>query len=133
MKSPHSKKALLPSLWTHNKAVDICLVITYSAFVLLLAVITLDAWLAPKHFWPVWGLQTLPLLMLCPGLLYKHYRSYSWLCFLMLAYFTSYVVQVYSPHRHLYDWLGLALTVIVFIAAMLASRWLQRLPSTTPP
>jgi uncharacterized membrane protein len=69
----------------------------------------------------------IPLLLILPGLLTKHYRSYSWLCFLMLAYFISYVVQVYSPTRDLHDSFGLAATVVVFISAMFASRWLQRL------
>ncbi len=110
-----------------DKKINIALWLTYSAYLLLLIVLTLDTLAASKPSWIVWCLQVLPLLLLLPGIIYKHYRSYSWLCFLMLAYFTSYVVQVYSPTRNPHDWFGLAATVIVFIAAMFASRWLQRL------
>jgi uncharacterized membrane protein len=114
-------------IFTHDKKINLLLWITYSALLFLLAVIILDAWSAPKHFWKIWLLQSIPLLLLLPGLLQKHYRSYSWLCFLMLAYFTNYVVQVYSPSRGLLDWIGLLLSVVIFVSAMLASRWLQRL------
>ena len=117
------------NLFTNNKKIDLSLWITYSAYLFLLAVIVLDAWADTQHFWKAWLLQTIPLILLLPGLIQKHYRSYSWLCFLMLAYFTNYVVQVYSSHSYLYGWLGLVLTVIIFISAMLSSRWLQRLTS----
>ena len=115
------------TIFTNDKKIDLTLWLIYSCYLSLLAVITLDTWFAAQHFWAVWLLQAIPLLLLMPGLLLKHYRSYSWLCFLILAYFTSYVVQVYSPSRGAYDWLGLMLTITIFISSMFASRWLQRI------
>ncbi|MGH1484580.1 MAG: DUF2069 domain-containing protein [Cellvibrionaceae bacterium] len=115
------------NIFTNDKKIDLTLWLTYSCYIALLAVITLDAWSAQQHFWKVWLLQAVPLLLLMPGLIQKHYRSHSWLCFLILAYFTGYVVQVYSPTRGIYDWIGLMLTITLFISAMFASRWLQRL------
>lgn len=115
------------TFFTHDKTLNFVLWISYTACLSLLAIITLDTWAAPQHFWKAWLLQSLPILLLVPGLLMKHYRSHSWLCFLMLAYFTSYVIQVYSPSRLWYDWAGLILAVTLFIASMFASRWLQRL------
>ena len=97
-----------------------------SSYLLLLVTITIDALKVKEGFSGIWLLQILPLLLLLPGLLKQHYRSFSWLCFLMLAYFTGYVVQVYSPTRDPQDWISLALTLIIFIAGMFASRWLQR-------
>ena len=73
-----------------------------------------------------WLMQTLPLLVVLPGLLKDKHRSYSWLCFVILIYFTAYVVEVMSPLFVWTDALALTLSVVIFIAAMLASRWLQR-------
>ncbi|MEJ2444955.1 MAG: hypothetical protein P8Y42_16155 [Exilibacterium sp.] len=50
----------------------------------------------------------------------------------MLIYFIAYVVNVMSP---LYTWpdsLALTLTVIMFITAMMSSRWLQRYQQHCP-
>jgi uncharacterized membrane protein len=114
-------------IFTNDRKTNFCLWISYSAYLFLLAVIVLDAWTVEKHFWKIWLLQTIPLLLLAPGLLQRHYRTHSWLCFIVLAYFTNYVVQVYSPSRGILDWAGLILTVVIFISSMFASRFLQRL------
>ena len=92
-------------------------------------IITLDTLIFVENthkFLPAWLLQTVPLLMLLPGVLVKRYRSYSWVCFLMLLYFSSFVVQVYTDYTQWIDWLGLMLSIIIFISAMIASRQLQR-------
>jgi uncharacterized membrane protein len=112
---------------TNDKNINNSLWLTFMGYITLLGVIALDSWVSSEAFWGIWILQTIPLLLILPGLITKYYRSYSWLCFLMLAYFISYVVQVYSPTRDLHDWFGLVATVVVFMAAMFASRWLQRL------
>ena len=70
--------------------------------------------------------QSLPLLVVLPGLYRNHYRAYSWLCFIVLMYFTAYVVEVGSPLREWTDVLGLILSVMLFISAMFTSRQLQR-------
>jgi uncharacterized membrane protein len=114
-------------LFTPDKTINRILWVSYTCYLLLLAAITLNTWQSPLHFWSAWLLQVLPLLLLLPGMIMKYYRSYSWLCFLMLAYFTNFVVQAYAPNRDYYDWLGLGLTIVLFISAMFASRWLQRL------
>jgi uncharacterized membrane protein len=118
-------------MFTDDKKLNLILGLTYSAYLLLFVVITLDSLKIEENFWGLWLLQVLPLVMLLPGLALKYYRSYSWLCFLMLAYFTSAVIQVYSSTRDPHDWLGLVLTVILFVTAMLASRWLQRRVSSS--
>ena len=118
------------ALMTNDKKINLTLLLSFLGYIILLGVIALDSWVSSETFWGIWALQTLPLLLILPGLLTKYYRSYSWLCFLMLAYFISYVVQVYSPTRDIHDWFGLVATIVVFIAAMFASRWLQRLTVT---
>ena len=71
--------------------------------------------------------QTLPLVALLPGLWRLAYRSYSWLCFVLLFYFIFAVQRVFLSNSHASDFIFLALTVSLFITSMVASRWLQRL------
>ena len=75
--------------------------------------------------WVVWILQSLPLLVFLPGLLKPYYRSYSWFCFLLLLYFVVGVEGSFKSTARFVDYLFLALTVLLFIFAMLRSRWLQ--------
>ena len=120
------------SFFTKDPAIDRLLLLSYCLYMALIAVITLDTFFTTGNsekqtsFWLPWLLQVVPLLLLFPGMLQKHYRSFSWVCFLMLAYFTSYVVQVYSS-ASLIDWLGLILVVTLFVISMYCSRLLQRL------
>lgn len=112
---------------TDDKKINLFLLVSYAAYVLLIGVIIWDSIVTrQKWLWLPLILQVLPLLLLLPGMLRLYYRSYSWLCFLSLAYFTSYVIQVYSPTKLWHDWLGLIATIVIFISAMFASRWLQR-------
>lgn len=73
----------------------------------------------------LWLVQMVPLLIFLPGLIKHHYRTYSWLCFVLLFYFTAFVVDAMSPFRDWADYLGVALSVIMFLSAMMASRWRQ--------
>lgn len=100
-----------------------CTFSCYTALLVLFAGLNL---LRQEGSVSTWLMQTLPLLVVLPGLLQNKHRSYSWLCFVILIYFTAYVVEVMSPLFVWSDALALALSVVIFIAAMLASRWLQR-------
>lgn len=100
--------------------------ISYGVLILVIAVDTFLSITQPNKFWPALLLQIVPLIMLLPGIVLKRYRSYSWVCFLMLIYFVSYVVQVYASSSKWIDWLGLLTTIILFVSAMYASRFLQR-------
>ncbi|GAB2191074.1 hypothetical protein MAH1_26820 [Sessilibacter sp. MAH1] len=72
-------------------------------------------------------IQTLPLIIFIPGLIHKkHYKTYSWLCFVVLLYFTAYVTEVGSPLMRWTDITGLLLTIGLFISAMMTSRYVQR-------
>jgi len=70
--------------------------------------------------------QSLPLLILAPGLWKGRHRTYSWLCFVILLYFTWSVANLMSPLAYWRDGLVVALTVTLFISAMFASRWRQQ-------
>lgn len=73
----------------------------------------------------LWLVQTLPLLIFIPGLIQQRFRTYSWICFVILLYFTWSVVNVMSPFINWTDIVVVTLSVVIFITAMMASRWLQ--------
>ena len=74
----------------------------------------------------VWCFQSIPLLALTPGI-YKHnYRSYSWLCFILLFYFIFAVERSMISTSTFTDYVFLGLVVALFISAMMTSRWVQR-------
>lgn len=72
-----------------------------------------------------WILQTLPLLLVLPGLLKRRYRSYLWLCFILLLYITASIVDVMMPGRGWQHGVLLLLSFTLFISAMMTSRWQQ--------
>ncbi|WP_111641271.1 DUF2069 domain-containing protein [Marinimicrobium alkaliphilum] len=80
----------------------------------------------PGGSFKLWVVQTLPLAVILPGLIRDHYRVYSWLCFIILVYFIWAVTNVMSPVVHVYGYIVLVLSVIVFVGAMMTSRWKQR-------
>jgi uncharacterized membrane protein len=55
----------------------------------------------------------------------QRFRTYSWICFVILLYFTWSVVNAMSPFVRWQDILVVALSVIIFISAMMISRWMQ--------
>ncbi len=75
----------------------------------------------------VLAIQAGPILALLPGIIQKRYRSYNWLCFLLLFYFIFAVERVFTSVSNTSDFLFLALIVLLFISSMMTSRWLQRL------
>ena len=76
--------------------------------------------------WTILAIQLLPLLAFLPGIIKKHYRSYSWLCFVLLIYFIRAVEGVFMSNANAMDGVFLLLVVALFINSMLCSRWLQR-------
>jgi uncharacterized membrane protein len=78
----------------------------------------------PSYFF--WCVQVLPLLLVFPGMKIGNPRSYIWLCFLLLAYFIKGFDGVISPSRAWIDYLVLTISILLFISAMLTSRWRQQ-------
>lgn len=71
----------------------------------------------------IFVLQSLPFLVLLTGLLQSRWRTYAWLCFIVLLYFMNAVLALFSPQRQLVDWFILIAVVGVFMAAMMFIRW----------
>jgi uncharacterized membrane protein len=112
---------------TTDKKLNIILALTYLAYFGLIALFSYTFIVDENHSWKLWLFQSIPLLIVLPGLIKKHYRAHSWLCFIILAYFTAYVAEVGSPLGEPTDWIGLLLSIVIFIGAMMSSRKLQRL------
>lgn len=121
------------SLLTNDSTLNKVLIATYLSHMGLLILFIVTCLTNEDHSWKLWVFQSLPLLIVIPGILKKHYRAHSWLCFIILAYFTAYVAEVGSPLAEPTDWVGLSLSVIVFIGAMISSRQLQRLNPNEEP
>lgn len=73
----------------------------------------------------LWLVQCVPLLIFVPGLLQQRFRTYSWICFVILLYFTWSVVNAMSPFMRWQDIVVVILSVTIFISAMMISRWMQ--------
>ena len=70
----------------------------------------------------IWLIQTLPLLIFLKGLLQNNLRTYAWMCFVVLLYFTHGVLLAFDPP---WRWLGVTevlLCVIMFVAMILYIR-----------
>ena len=98
----------------------------YCCYLLLLCLLVTGNIINPDGSVTLLFFQSLPLLVVLPGLYRNHYKAYSWLCFIILMYFIAYVVEVGSPLREWTDYLGLTLSILIFVSAMFTSRQLQR-------
>lgn len=96
-----------------------------ASYVALLLLFTSTNIIGGQGSFKLWLVQCLPLLILVPGLMAERHRTYSWLCFVILLYFTWSVTNLMSPLGFWRDWLVLLLSTVLFIAAMMTSRWLQ--------
>lgn len=79
--------------------------------------------MSEQILWVIMLMPCLSLIIFLPGMLSNHARSYDWLCFVILIHFTVAVTNVMSPSGAWNDWLQLMLSVVLFISAMMASRW----------
>lgn len=74
----------------------------------------------------LWLVQLFPLLIFLPAMLRDNPRAYIGLCFVLLLYFIKAVEGMFSPARAWIDFWLLCGSVVLFISAMMTSRWLQR-------
>jgi uncharacterized membrane protein len=105
---------------------------TASHAVSLLLYFTILGLLILTTFWPdpvegasVWVLLTVklvPLLILLPGLLKARGKTYQWLCFILMIYFTDGIMRAYLSG---YDWPPTLMTVLtagLFVMAIVRIR-----------
>lgn len=114
-------------LLTSSTKLNGLLITTYIGYFGLLILFFVNFFTNHDHSLYLLLFQTLPLLLVVKGLVLRHFRAFSWLCFIILAYFTAYSVEVMSDIAKTDDWVGLLFSMMVFVGAMLSSRGLQRL------
>jgi len=101
-----------------------------SSYVLLLLVIA-----AGTLVWPgrgrapsptIWVLQSLPLLIVLPGLIRAAVSTHTWLSFIAMLYFAMAVANLFVPPLRLLDVLELILSIELFVGGMFYVRWRSR-------
>ena len=99
--------------------------LTHISFYLMLAALTANAWIqgAPGI---IYFLCLFPLAIFIPGLIVNNTRTLIWICFVILIYFATAIDNLAGPSPQVLDWVEVALTVILFNAAMMYARWKQQ-------
>lgn len=104
--------------------------VTIGAFLLLVAVLSLQVFgntaVQPATRGFLWVVWVGPLLVFLPGLLRGAWKTFIWLCFVLLVYFMVSVMALADAANAAIEWLQLALVCVVFTAGMLYARWRRR-------
>jgi len=101
-----------------------------SAYVLLIIALLADSLIAGTHL-ALTLMATAPLLLFLPGLLRENHRTLAYLCFVSLLYFTVIVTNLFEPDRNPYTVLALVAVALLFVSAMMYSRWLRSAAAAT--
>lgn len=121
------KKKPLPSLEWLAPRLKISRALTLASFFALIALLLVwNLAFADLHGarpWVVIGIQLIPLLLLAPGLLLGHARTHAWACFVVNLYFIQGVIAAIDPTRMLFGWMEALLSLTLFCAALLYTRW----------
>lgn len=73
--------------------------------------------------WVVLSIELLPLVLLAPGMLTGSARTHAWCCFVVNLYFIQGVLAAFDPNRMLYGCLQSFLSVALFCAALMYTRY----------
>jgi uncharacterized membrane protein len=101
--------------------------VTMLLYACLLVGLTLDHTVVRHAFyWPVWLMQTIPLLLVLPGLLQRRARSGTLLCFIILFHLLAAIDNAAaSGHMVFYSCMA-TIVLALFTTSLLFVRW-QRL------
>jgi uncharacterized membrane protein len=108
-----------------NQKLTLGLWATHSAYIGFLVLMSWLNFQAADSSVKLWLVKLFPLLIFIPGFVQKKYRTYSWLCFAILPYFI-WMTPLAMGRGSLSDWTMTLLIVVMFIAAMMTSRWMQQ-------
>jgi len=100
------------------------------SYIALLLVIAINQGVQANGSIKYWILQSVPLLIFVPGIFFPKYvqrpfRTYSWMCFVILIYFIHYADKLSTDPGSIVNWIAIFLTVLLFNSAMMTSRWMQ--------
>ncbi|WP_373087548.1 DUF2069 domain-containing protein [Zhongshania sp.] len=98
--------------------------ISYIAFLLSL---TLGTWVwvqeGRQPSISIWLIRTVPILLFAYGVFKHRLRSIAWLCFAVLMYFAMAVTEAMSPYVIWFNYIELAVVVVLFCSATAFIRW----------
>ncbi|MBR9908886.1 MAG: DUF2069 domain-containing protein [Gammaproteobacteria bacterium] len=100
--------------------------LTLYSLLSLVVLYTATGLLAAPVNWTTLVVPCLTLLIFVPGILLHQARNFDWLCFVILLHFTVGVTNSMSPSSAWHDYVQTLLSVLVFVGAMMTSRWLKR-------
>ncbi|AGA86032.1 DUF2069 domain-containing protein [Stutzerimonas stutzeri] len=121
------KRKPLPSLDWLTPRVKASRAISLASFFGLAALLTVwnlvFADLHGARTWVVVSIQLIPLLLVAPGMITGSPRAHAWLCFIVNLYFIQGVLAAIDPARMIYGLLEAAISMTLFVAALLYTRW----------
>lgn len=117
----------LPSLEWLTPRLHVTRALSTASFIALVLVVTLwNLLFADLHGarpWVVLLIQLVPLMLVAPGLFAGSPRAHAWTCFIVNLYFIQGVLAAIDPARMLYGWIQASVSLVLFVAALLYTRW----------
>ena len=77
--------------------------------------------------WVILLIELVPLMIVLPGMLLGSARGHSFTCYVINLYLIKGALAAFDPNRQLFGLLEMAVSVAVFISAMLYVRWRYQL------
>jgi uncharacterized membrane protein len=101
--------------------------LTYASYVAFLALLTVVTMVVPplgkEPNWAIWLVLVLPLSIFFNGIRRRNKRTMAYLCFAILLYFLVAVDNAFKPVARIFDYLEVALIVLMFTSATIAIRF----------
>ncbi len=98
--------------------------LTLALYFSLLTILVIDHTVIRAHFFvAVLLIQTLPLLLILPGLLKQQARSGIWLCFMILFHFLAAVGNTFAAPQHFFYASEAILVLVLFSVTLMFIRW----------
>jgi uncharacterized membrane protein len=117
----------LPALTWLEPRMKFCRVLSLACFIALAALLLLwNLLFADLHgarIGVVLAIELVPLALLAPGMLAGNARTHAWCCFVVNLYFIQGVLGAFDPNRMLYGWVQATLSVTLFCAALMYTRY----------
>ncbi|MEG1041229.1 MAG: DUF2069 domain-containing protein [Pseudomonas sp.] len=121
------KPKVLPSLDWLAPRLRLARALSLASFFGLIALLTVNnlifADLHGARIGVILAVELVPLALLLPGMLLGNARAHAWTCFVVNLYFIKGVLAAFDPARALFGWLEVAISLTLFVSALLYVRW----------
>jgi uncharacterized membrane protein len=109
---------------TKNRIAFYTLWASYLLLLIMMVITSLPSFLPEGSSpWVIGSVKLFPLLIVLPGMLKDSLRAHTWLCFIVLFYFTQAVVEAFLSKAASLDLFITLLTVAIFLSAMFYIKW----------